>query len=312
MDGATFEYDELTEEQKAEARGDVFSTEKEAAGVVLDGDLDPEILALVAKEEDEDSGKTATDDESGADEKKDGFIPKGRFNEVNNELKELKAKLEALEKGKSPDGEHADDDAGNLPPDPRAELKTLRQLQKDALLEGDQEEYDRLTDEIDVKQIEIAKTELRTEQQQEMTQAELKRELGKAAREAFDIYPFLDNANPETCDPDAVSAVRTRRFQLEAEGLNPIEALRKAVEEKGPKFAKANGYEVDTSKADKIREERAQAAREKAAAASLAQPVELKGKGEQEKLKIDVSKMSDAEYGKLPENVKARLRGDIL
>lgn len=303
---------EMTEEQLAEARGDVFVPE-DSNEIVLKGDMDPGILAAIAGDEgepvDDESGEKGAakkDDEQG---KKDDFIPKARFNELNNENKQLKARLEALEKGGG--DQIVVEEKKETPPDLRTQLKELRTLQKDALLEGDHNEHSRLTDEIDSMQIAIAKAEIQAEQRQEKTQAELVQDLDKAASAAMALYPFLDNKS-DACDPVAVVAVRSWRAQLEAQGLAPAEALRQAVEDLGPKFAQINGVVIDPDKAEDVRKARNLEALKRNSDASLRQPSVLPGKTEKDSFVINVNDLSPAQMKALSEDQKAKLRGDVL
>lgn len=309
MDAREHEASEMTEEQLAEARGDVFVPEN-SDEIVLKGDMDPGILAAIAGEEDgsveEEGGSTEKKNE---EQKKDDFIPKARFNELNDENKQLKARLEALEKG---GGEQAvDEEKKETPPDLRTQLKELRTLQNSALLEGDDIEHSRLTDEIDSMQIAIAKAEIFAEQRQEKSQEELVQDLGKAAATAIALYPFLDNKS-DKCDPVAVVTIRSWRSQLEAQGMTPGEALRQAVEELGPKFAQLNGVVIDPNKAEEVRKARELEALKRNSDASLRQPSAFPGKSEKESFTINVNELTPAQMNALSEDQKAKLRGDVL
>jgi len=301
--------EEMTEEQRAEARGDVFAPEDTGGEIPLEGDMNPEILARIAGEETGETGKekVGEDDSGKKDEdavKKDDFIPKARFNELNEENKQLKARLEALERGVVVQTEGQEVQAE---PDLKAQLKELRTQQKEALLEGDHEEHDRLTEEIDAMQIKIAKAEL----QQETSEVEIKTALSKVTEESISLYPFLDSES-EQRDVAAIVAVRTVRFQLEAEGVPPAEALRRAVEENGPKFAKVLGFDVDTKKAEEVRAAREKTAKERAADASIRQPARLPDKAEKSTFSINVNELTPAQINAMSEDQKARMRGDII
>lgn len=86
-----------------------------------------------------------------------------------------------------------------------------------------------------------------------LTKAEQNRVNAELVREAGLIYkrmPFLNHANADTKDDDAIAAVLTRKLALEKEGLDPVSAMKQAAEEKGPRFAKINGYDEDGKKID--------------------------------------------------------------
>jgi hypothetical protein len=250
-------------------------------------------------------------------DKKEKFIPRERFDEVNSagklakeeaatakaEAEGLRQRLAALEAKGTPEPV--------IEPEPeidtRAKLKELRAQSKEALDDGDMDEYHRINDEIQEEGIRIAKVEFQAESKAESAKAKVADALTDVAADAFKLYPFLDH-NSATHDADAILSVQTRSWALQKEGKTPAEALRMAVDEKGPRFAQLNGVTIPTGKADEIRKQREAKQREKGAGASL-QPPAL-GTGEAETFKVDIKSLSDAEYAKLPESVKARARGD--
>jgi len=283
----------------AVARGDVIEPPKEEA-------VDPAILAEIAKEGDE-----ALLNQPAIEEKKDdGNIPRARFNEVNEENKRLREQLEALARNKEVPVET------QLPEqkidDPREKLKDLRRQQKELEVEGDLDSAIALGDQIDELILEIATGRAKTSLQQENQTTRLLSSLEEVAAKAYESYPFLD-INSDSCDPDAVVAVKSRRDELIAGGKSPIEALQTAVNEKGPKFAKLLGIQSESGlTADQIRAAREKEARERAANASLNQPAELPSKSEKNSFAINVNSLSPAQIKAMPEEEKARLRGDTL
>jgi len=304
------------ETQKAEAiaRGDILETKED--------DIDPDVLALIAGEDD---GKKEEDDDKDAK-----FVPKGRFNEVNNEKKavleeneRLKKELEEARVKKEPTAEEKAE-VERLAAEAEAENPTTvvgMESKRDALQEKADEllvengphddERKGIMKEINGLNKEIAKAELRAENNIVQTQASLKQELAAVTTDSLALYPFLD-VNSEKCDEDAVIAVRDMRFRLEREGKPPAEALRLAVEEKGPKFSKMLGFTVDTKKADEIKAARDKAALKKAADTTTRQPAMLPAKGDKETFEIKVENLTQKQYDNLPEAEKAKLRGDVL
>ena len=318
-------------EEELEDRRDDFTPTDELGPVDLGGEFDADTLAAIAGDDDgADDGQEAekpVEKEGGKGDDKESVIPRARFDEVNAGKKAAEEELQRLrklleEKGGAQD-EAGDKDKGEDQPkqeenqgDPtldklKADLRALRAKARDALLEGNIEDHDLLTEQADELTQEIAEERIRQSQSKERAQAQVAEALGTVAKAAFDLYPFLDTSS-DTADIDAINAVRSRRFELESQGKSPAEALQIAVDEKGPKFAKLNGVEVNQEAADKVRADRERKAREKSANASLSQPsLPASGSGEP-KLKVDIDKMSDSEYARLPESVKARLRGDVL
>jgi DNA repair exonuclease SbcCD ATPase subunit len=114
---------------------------------------------------------------------------------------------------------------------------------------GPTEERKALLAEINKINRQIVKLDVQQEQSQERRQNEVATSLQTVAATAYTSYPFLDKDSPDA-DIDAIDAVRNRRDQLISEGKSPAEALRAAVDEKGPKFAKILGVAVSTPEDD--------------------------------------------------------------
>jgi hypothetical protein len=303
-------------EEVIEDRGDEFTPTEEEGSLVLtdDLDLDPATkAALLGKDEKPGESDAGDVEEGDAPAKKGGSIPKDRFDDVNakrkaaeEELADLRNRLKALEEG----GKPADPEPKEEPADPRAKLKELRAARKTALDDGELDEFDRLDAEIQEELVRIARAEFSQEQDTKSSQQKVSEAMTAIAQDAYVAYPFLD-VSKEGYDVDAVNAVTARRNELYAQGKSLPDALKQAVEEKGPRFAVLNGVTVDKTAADKLRADRKSAEVQKRASASVSQPADLKG-GDGEPVRVDVSKLSDAEFRKLPESVKARARGDIV
>ncbi len=287
---------QLSPEDAAIARGDVIVQPSVEA-------LDADLLAEIA------TGEQPITTEVPEEKREDGqHIPRARFNEVNEENKTLKARLAELETGK----ETPAPAKVPAPEDPKATLRELRHQYRTALVEGDDTVLDVLEEKIDAKLVEIARNEASAALEQKTTHQTIKESLDKVATAAYEQYPFLDIKSPDA-DIDAVNAVRFHRDQLMADGVPAAEALQQAINEKGPKFAVILGKPlVNMANAERIKTEREKAAQTKAAATSVAQPAALPSKGSMETLKVDVNTLSPAQMKALPEEEKARLRGDTL
>lgn len=323
--------DDLTKDQTADNvdRGDDFKpTEDEP--LTLGADFDVDLLKTVAGDAviDGDDPDRGGDDKGDGGEKpsseRDGAIPRARFDEVLAKTKAQEEELRLLREqlaGKGGDG-NADqgkptDDQGqqNTSDDLRAQLKELRQQAKDAMLEGEDALHDELNDKIDELTLQIAEQRAFERLQATTQQAALKASMADVAKDAYARFPFLD-PDSGTTDQDAISAVLNRRAELQAEGLSAAEALRKAVDEKGPKFAKLHGLETDgdggQADAEAVRQKRQESAQRKASDASVKQPARVEGNERDPGFKVDVSRLDEAAYEKLPESVKAKMRGDTL
>jgi len=290
-----------------EDRGDFFEPEPQSAGVRVDAEYNPDILAKLVKEE----PAAKVDPE----EKPDATIPRARFNEVNEENKALKAQLESLKSTQRPATETTEQAVQQQAvEDPREKIREMRRQQKDLELEGDLEAASVLGDQIDDLLLQVATVRAETNIKQSASQETLQSSLETVATAAYEKYPFLNIDSPDV-DVDAVGAVRARTTELITSGLSPVEALQTAVQEKGPKFARLLGTPaatVDTSKADEVRQSRDIQARTTAASASVAQPPVLPGKGE-ESFTVNIDKMSEKQFKEFSKTeAAAKARGDIL
>lgn len=291
------------EEQAAIARGDLIVGDKVSAEAA-----DAEVVTT----DDVPSEQTA--------KKGDDLIPRARFNEVNEQLKAEKAGRELLEAqikelqartaGEIKQAEAAEAVVEPVQ-SPRELLKDLRQQARTALIEGDFDLAEQLDDRIDDLVLQMSVEQVRSEQ----TKAIVAAGVNEVAAAAIEKYPFL-NTESSGVDVDAVNAVITRRDELEAAGYPRATALQMAVDEKGPKFAKINGMELpaepSADEAARVKAAREKAAREKAAATSVAQPAMMPNKSDKSSFAVDVNNLSAAQMKSLPEEEKARLRGDIL
>lgn len=292
-----------------EDRGDVFEPEAEARGVRVDAEFNPNILAKLAAEE------PAAEVVAEPEEKPDATIPRARFNEVNEENKALKARLDALQSAQRHSEQPGQQE--EQPPaaeNPREKIREMRRQQKDLEYEGDMESANALGDQIDDLLLQIATVQAETRIKQSVSQETLQTSLEAVATAAYDKYPFL-NIDSLDVDVDAVGAVRARTSELITSGLTPVEALQTAVDEKGPKFARLLGAatpSVDPNRAEQVRQSRDIQARTTAAAASVAQPPILPGKGE-ESFVVNIDKMSEKQFKEFSKTeAAAKARGDIL
>lgn len=292
------------EDQAAIARGDLIVEDKVSVEAA-----DAEVVAA----DDAPTGQ--------ADKKDDDLIPRSRFNEINDKFKVAKSESELLAAqikelqeqiaaGKVQQTE-VEEAVAEPVQSPREQLKALRQKAFDAKIEGDTDLADQYEDQIVDLILQMSAEQARSEQ----TKAVVANSVNEVVAEAIRKYPFLDANSPDV-DVDAGIAVRTRWAELEAAGHQSAVALQMAVDEKGPKFAKINGMELPAEptadEAARVKAAREKAAREKAAATSVAQPAMMPNKSDKSPFAVDVNNLSAAQMKSLPEEEKARLRGDIL
>ena len=241
------------------------------------------------------------------------MIPKGRFDEVNNEKKALQDQLsQALAALAS---------AGKAAPAPEAEktapafdLKAAMRERLAAIVRGDDDRALELDEEIQAETLKRARAEARQEfeagqaEREQRTQAE---SVQKVAATIKKQYPQLDDKSEEA-DEDAILFVIARRDALIQKGEAPSEALRKASAIAADRFGfgAADGANAPT-KTDGAAA-RLIATRERNARAAAQQPPELGGKGDRatQTQRANVAEMTDEEFAALPAAEKKRLRGD--
>ena len=279
--------------------------------------LDPDFLkSLVAPEVDP---KVVEEQEHD----KKGYIPKGRFNEKNEEAKALaieNATLKtALEKLAGPKEEP-------LPQiDPLDELEEgvvnlailATAAERDYGLES--QEYrdavkahakaNRQLNQMEAKrQAESVESKIDTKTAQA---TQTKNELLEVAAAAYEVYPFMD-VNAEDANQEAIDKVVQLRDAYTATGIyTPAKALQAAIDLIAPNYLASYKSSVDPKVAD-IAAARAKAEREKAAKANAQQPGFVKGRSEENEFKVDISKLTDAEFAALPKDVLDRLKGNVV
>lgn len=241
-----------------------------------------------------------------ADDKDDRFIPKSRFDEVNNEKKELKSRLEALE---------AQVAAGTVPAAAAPAAAAVEEVPAfdfdgkeneylEAITEGDIEKAKTIRSEIRQAERAALKEEFRTETAQTNAQHTVAERKAAVIDQAFLDYPELKNGS-ETYNPDMVAKVNRMALAYQTEGKTADVALSLAIKDLMPPIAAA-AETVVPDKGDKEARER-----NARAAAAQAPKIGAVGTGERaQAASVNVEEMTEAEFEALPEREKKRLRGD--
>lgn len=286
-----------------------------AATITTEPPLDPAAVARLAAED---------------DPREQGGIPRGRFNEVNNERKLLLdevLRLRALAAAPA---------APAAPVVPAYDFRAKRAEYHKLVAELDHEAAARLYDEIeearDAKtQADIAAAAAKaakdaTEESDRRYSAQrTKDRVGVALGEVYSKYPFLNHEKPGTASSMAINAVIARRDALANDPSNPmdpVDAMIQAADEIGQEFLKftggaavpattagATGAAAAAAAADpRVTEE----VRRAAAAAGKQPPVPTGlGQGTREgSVKLDINKLTDEQLLKLSPAELAELRGD--
>lgn len=305
---------ESTDDELREDRGDIFEPTDD------DGDEPP------ASEEDAGEADPGEDEQQAEGEAdptaqvrqakgKPGFVPPERFNELNAENKELKARLQAIEERLQTQQE-----APPPPPAPptdsefAAQIKDLNAQAREAMLEGDYEREDEIRVQIAeiAEQRAVAKVEAKlAEREQQAAQVQAKADLDAMAEAMVEKFPVLHG---KTGNPQAVDmCIRLRNsYYAEAQAagkpITAAKALEKAAAEVGALFMLQGEGKQPTPKND-----RNEAALRRGINQSedAPPPTHNLGVGQRGNGRINVERMTERDFRSLPEEERARLRGDM-
>ena len=281
--------------------GDDAGKDGAAKGDKLDeGDETPEEKAEREKQEAEEA------------KKRNIRIPKSRFDEAQAKARTREqALLEEIEKLKGGQQASATQKAVS---EMRSKIEELQDKYEDLILDGKKDEARKIRKQVDSMREELVEyqTSVKSDAARKAAVDELSYNAQLAGLEAK--YPAL---NPEhgDFDEDQTNEVATLLNAFVKSGTKRSEALAKAV-----KYVLGAPPEQKASDAGKVlAEQRAKAAREKAAEADKKQPPnsakvgldsDKAGKGGEQG--IDVMRLSQDKFSKLDEETKAKLRGDEL
>lgn len=293
----------MTVENKEDAVVEPTAEEKAYADAVAMGDIIPE--PVEDKLDADVLAEIAGEPVPAEQKKEDHVIPKARFDELATENKALKELLAKAEAAKPENNNAIDFDAIE------AQRMDLQLKADELLLEGNTEDRKPLLQEIRKIDKYLAKAEAILDIDSKIKEQKTNESMSVVIASAYELYPFLNNES-DTFDNDAVTLINLEQKKYMDQGYDAANALKLAVQDKAPKFAKLNGItDNDTNKADAVRQERAKTEKQKAAAASLSQPASLPSKSDRDSFKVNVAGLSAAQIKAMPEDQKAILRGDV-
>lgn len=281
--------------------GDDAGKDGAAKGDKLDeGDETPEEKAEREKQEAEEA------------KKRNIRIPKSRFDEAQAKARQREqALLEEIEELKGGQQASATQKAVS---DMKSKIEELQDKYEDLILDGKKDEARKIRKQVDAMREELVEyqTSVKSDAARKAAVDELSYNAQLAGFEAK--YPAL-NPEHEDFDEDQTNEVATLLNAFVKSGTKRADALAKAV-----KYVLGAPPEQKASDAGKVlAEQRAKAAREKAAEADKKQPPnsakigldsDKAGKGGEQG--IDVMRLSQDKFSKLDEETKAKLRGDEL
>lgn len=259
------------------------------------------------------------DDDEGAQGGKPSGIPKGRFNEVNEQRKEAERRAEAAERelaalraaAQKPLAAPAAPSTAATAADPAFDEDAKEEAYAEALMSGDTKAASAIRREINAHVRAEAAAQARQHAQSEYEHRATANALQAETDLALKTYPYLDTEE----GTEALELIIASRNARMAKGMPIHEALRAAVAAIAPKFAPASAGDppgkVLPGAAAKT-DSRPAAALARGAADSTAQPPAVQaGIGNRAAAaRIDVEALTDEQFSALSIEEKKRLRGD--
>ena len=319
-------FDNGGDEELREDRGDFFEADEPA---VADGDNSSsgkssdkpaDAAEDVAAEPGEASKAEDAEPEDAKANKR--AVPLDRFNEVNEQKKLLEQQNEMLRKlleqqqGQQP-GDSQQQEPPKQPaqdnPEEAKQLRELRRQLKDALYADDEDKYDEIQEQIDAINERRSRAAVRAELEAREAQVQAERvrnEFASTAQRMVEKFPVL---HAETGDPEAIKkVVALRDYYINADKLSPAAALEKASTEIGELYT---GRVAGAGDDKGAKDQRRAAAIERGVREANDQPPPTAQAGvgaRAQAARLNPEKMSEREFNALPEEERARLRGDIV
>lgn len=295
--------DETPEAKEAREKAEAAEAAK-GKGDKLDGD-DKETPEEKAEREKLEAEEAA---------KKNLRVPKARFDEAVNKARAREtALLEEIEKLK---GGKAQSEVVKAVSEHRKKIDELQDKYEDLILDGKKDEARKIRKQVEAMRDELVEYQTNTKSAAARAAAveDLTYNAALAGLEA--TYPAL-NPESESFDEEKTDEVATLLNAFVKAGSKRPDALKKAVRY----VFGAPPEKKDTSAAEaaakKLADERAEAARKKAADADKKQPADMKGVGKDsdkggsgKETGVDIMRLSQDKFAKLDEETKAKLRGD--
>lgn len=312
-------FDNGGDEELREDRGDFFEADESVEDVAkkqdpAEGNTDEGAIDQEAKTNQDAEGE---DDKKGD---KQRAVPYDRFNSLNEQKRLLEQQNELLRKmleqaqaGKNDEAQQQEDT--KTVQEFEGDAKKLRELRKElkeALYTDDESRYEEIQDEIDAinerRSRALVRAELEAEAAKSKASTEQRLFMDTAAKMVAQ-YPVLD---AETGDPDAIKkVVALRDYYINNDRLSAAAALEKASIEIGELYSGGRSAEEGKASGDK----RKAAAIERGVSEANTQPPPTSQAGvgsRAQSARLNVERMSEREFHSLPEEERARLRGDIV
>ena len=307
----TTEDEESEEEVVAEEAAEEESEEvTEDASEVTDG----------VEEVVEDEPVETAADETNA--RRSTTIPRPRFDQVNNKLKEANQRIAELVEQKAPVAVSKETEADVAF---QAEMVTEQHAINDLVLDGDTEGAAAKQAALNVRMTTKVLESARAQARAEVTETFAQRAYNKTLTTVETNFPFINPDQPDSYDESMVTRVRTITQSLMAsEGYEAADALQEAAETVAARFypdmlsTEDTGDVVDTSVANKklaaTKAEQKKLTVAKKLGVAKRQPRKIGGDSTAEGKDglPNVFDMSESEFSNLSSTELARLRGDIV
>ena len=259
--------------------------------------------AVEAEEPAAEEAEAETEAEAEEKEKK---IPYDRFDTVNKQRKELAAENERLKAQLESKTEEATPEPEPEPYDYASQEKAAM----DALLEGDQERYARIRNEIRAAEREETLREAQKLASLGDKQLQDNLTFEETGARLEQQYPELSTES-ETYNEEARTEMLDLYVGYAKSGLySRTQALVKAAENAAKIYGLGVSAEEDPAPDNVVKLKQPDIKKKAKAAAD--QPPTMQSTAAREEIRRDINSMSDEEYESLPESTKRRMRGDIL
>jgi uncharacterized coiled-coil protein SlyX len=295
--------------QGADDRGDELVVEE-----LLDDEVDNVAAAKKPKDEEETEEEEAPEDEGDEVEEddeapakeaaKNTMIPRARLNKVQEKRKAAEARVAELEAQLAKQRDTGEQSKGFQ--EFTAKVDELYEKVEQARAEGDYKEAAKLQRELDTLRDNVGQQRAQYVARQAALRSQQEVAYNALVDQVELLAPELDPKHANY-DEDLMDEVDTLTRSLEAQGMDAAKALRRAL-----KYTLGRDiFDEKTIRRDTPPEpKKTNIAKNVAAAKKI--PPEMSDAPMEKSTKIDFSKLTDAEYEKLPASVKQKARGDFV
>jgi hypothetical protein len=296
-------------------RGDFFEGTDDDESEEMESEVEDESEETEDDVESEEGEEEYEEEEEAPPPKKEPRIPKSRFDEINNRMKEANERNlwleEQLEKLINNSQQQQKQTSAPAQEAPKYDYDAAEEEYINLIIGGDIAKATKLRNEINsVRQKELhdlisgIKSEASDNAKSQSSQLLEKERFESSIVNMESKYPFL-NHKDKGYNEEAVETVNTLLAGYLAAGKGKVESLNLAIKKVLPLYEKKAGTKVS------LGDQRKTEAGKKAALASKHQPVKQKSVTRTTDMgQVNINKMSDRDFSKLTAKEKSILRGD--